>query len=337
MNGNLCCLNNIITYGNFQENGVDINAKYLSIINASNTYLPLNGGVINNNLGIGTTASSFHRLNVNGNINTTSNFIENGVRLIDKYLTLTGGIITSNLNINSNLGIGTSASSSHRLNVNGDIYTSNNFIENGVRLIDKYLTITGGIITSNLGIGTSASSSHRLNVNGDIYTSNNFIENGVKLVDKYFQSANFDNEVLNNQPNLQKKFGIRVACNTEVILNNIKYYKHDINLALYTKLKNDTVNANSYRVFSLKCFSTTAIFNSMILNKTPNILQYDIYMSDYNNSISVCAIGFPNNYYLNKITSGDIFILKTNNFNYISILSKTINTSINCILSDFLF
>ena len=60
-------------------------------------------------------------------------------------------------------------------------------------------------------------------------------------------------------------------------------------------------------------------------------------MSDYNNSISVCAIGFPNNYYLNKITSGDIFILKTNNFNYISILSKTINTSINCILSDFLF
>ena len=337
VNGNLCCLNNIITYGNFQENGVDINAKYLSIINASNTYLPLNGGVINNNLGIGTTASSFHRLNVNGNINTTSNFIENGVRLIDKYLTLTGGIITSNLNINSNLGIGTSASSSHRLNVNGDIYTSNNFIENGVRLIDKYLTITGGIITSNLGIGTSASSSHRLNVNGDIYTSNNFIENGVKLVDKYFQSANFDNEVLNNQPNLQKKFGIRVACNTEVILNNIKYYKHDINLALYTKLKNDTVNANSYRVFSLKCFSTTAIFNSMILNKTPNILQYDIYMSDYNNSISVCAIGFPNNYYLNKITSGDIFILKTNNFNYISILSKTINTSINCILSDFLF
>ena len=337
VNGNLCCLNNIITYGNFQENGVDINAKYLSIINASNTYLPLNGGVINNNLGIGTTASSFHRLNVNGNINTTSNFIENGVKLIDKYLTLTGGIITSNLNINSNLGIGTSASSSHRLNVNGDIYTSNNFIENGVRLIDKYLTITGGIITSNLGIGTSASSSHRLNVNGDIYTSNNFIENGVKLVDKYFQSANFDNEVLNNQPNLQKKFGIRVACNTEVILNNIKYYKHDINLALYTKLKNDTVNANSYRVFSLKCFSTTAIFNSMILNKTPNILQYDIYMSDYNNSISVCAIGFPNNYYLNKITSGDIFILKTNNFNYISILSKTINTSINCILSDFLF
>ena len=331
VDGNLCCLNNIITYGNFQENGVNINTKYLSIINASNTYLPLNGGVINNNLGIGTTASSFHRLNVNGNINTSSNFIENGVRLIDKYLTLTGGIITSNL------GIGTSASSSHRLNVNGDIYTSNNFIENGVRLVDKYLTLTGGIITSNLGIGTSASSSHRLNVNGDIYTSNNFIENGVRLVDKYFQSADFDNEVLNNQPNLQKKFGIRVSCNTEVILNNIKYYKHDINLSLYTKLKNDTINANSYRVFSLKCFSTSAIFNSMVLNKTPNILQYDIYMSDYNNSISVCAIGFPNNYYLNKITSGDIFILKTNNFNYISILSKTINTSVNCILSDFLF
>ena len=75
----------------------------------------------------------------------------------------------------------------------------------------------------------------------------------------------------------------------------------------------------------------------MILNKTPSILQYDIYMSNYNASISVCAIGFPNNYYLNKITSGDIFILRTNNFNYISILAKTINTTVCCLISDFLF
>ena len=169
----------------------------------------------------------------------------------------------------------------------------------------------------------------------------------MKLTDKYLTISNasniyfpiseLDNELLNKQPNLQKKYGIRVVCNTEVTLNNKIYYKHDINLSLYTRLKNDIDNADSYRVFNLKCFSTTGIFDTMILNKIPNILQYDIYMSDINNSISVCAIGFPNNYYLNKITTGDIFILKTNNFNYISILSKTINNTVNCIISDFLF
>ena len=53
--------------------------------------------------------------------------------------------------------------------------------------------------------------------------------------------------------------------------------------------------------------------------------------------LNICAIGFPSNYYLNKITTGDIFILKTNHFDYISILSKYSNTNISCIISDFLF
>ena len=345
----------IYTSSNFIENGVKLEDKYLT----------LSGGIItsnltiNSNLGIGTTPSSLYSLNVNGSIYTSSNFIENGVKLEDKYLTLSGGIIPSNLTINSNLGIGTTPSALYSLNANGDInsykniYTSSNFIENGVKLEDKYLTLSGGIITSNLtinsnlGIGTTPSSLYSLNANGSIYTSSNFIENGVKLEDKYlniidasniyFPIANFTNEVLNNQHNLQKKYGIKVVCSTIVILNNVTYYKHDINLLTYTRLRDDNTSGSSYRVFSLKCFSTTGIFNSMILNKTPSILQYDIYMSNYNASISVCAIGFPNNYYLNKITSGDIFILRTNNFNYISILAKTINTTVCCIISDFLF
>ncbi len=53
--------------------------------------------------------------------------------------------------------------------------------------------------------------------------------------------------------------------------------------------------------------------------------------------LNICAIGFPSNYYLNRITGGDIFILKTNNFDFISILSTNPNTSISCIITDFLF
>jgi hypothetical protein len=145
---------------------------------------------------------------------------------------------------------------------------------------------------------------------------------------------------MNNQPNLQKKNGFRFSCTTEIKLNNETYYKHDIDLTNYVKNKTDSIDTNPYRIFSIKCFSTSAIFNSFTANKPPNILQYDIYMSrliDSLTNINVCAVGFPSNYYLNKITSGDIFLLKTNNYNYISILSKTYNLSVSCIISDFLF
>ena len=114
-----------------------------------------------------------------------------------------------------------------------------------------------------------------------------------------------------------------------------------INITKYVNNKYDYIDNNPYRIFNIKCFSTDAIFRTNQINKPPNILQYDIYMSHLLNlnpiSINICAIGFPSNYYLNKITSGDIFILKTNNYDYISILSKFPNTNISCIITDFLF
>ena len=147
------------------------------------------------------------------------------------------------------------------------------------------------------------------------------------------------NELSSNQPNVQKKYGFRCICNKAIILNNETYYKHDVDLSVYIKSKIDSIDANPYRIFGLKCFSTSAIFNNTVANKPPNILQYDIYTSHIinTNTINICAIGFPSNYYLNRITAGDIFILKTNNYNYISILSRTPNLSISCIISDFLF
>ena len=107
----------------------------------------------------------------------------------------------------------------------------------------------------------------------------------------------------------------------------------------YVKTKIDSTDANPYRIFGIKFFSTSAIFNNNIVNKPPTILQYDIYTSYIINLgiINICAIGFPSNYYLNKITAGDIFLLKTTNYNYISILSRKKDLNVSCIISDFLF
>jgi hypothetical protein len=83
-------------------------------------------------------------------------------------------------------------------------------------------------------------------------------------------------------------------------------------------------------------------------NILPSILQYDIYMSNgqisttgigtatYNSGIHIHAIGAPENYKLNNLLPCHITLLRTNNFNYLSIISKINNLSVSYILEDYL-
>jgi len=363
VNGSIYSSNDIICAGNLNEGGSNLINKYLTIANANINYLSNVGGIITGSLGIGTAISSSYRININGSVYSSNNIFcanlnEGGTNLIDKYLTitnasqnylqLTGGTITNNLTINNNLGIGVTATSAYKLNVNGTIFCSDSIRENGLLLSSKYLSLeNGGSILGNVGIGTVLSQAFKLTVNGSIFSSNdikcagNLNEGGVNLSDKYLTIANasqylITGDFLNNQPNLQKKTGFRFVCNKPIILNNETYYKHDIAINQYVRNKIDNTDMTNYRIFNIKCFSTMGIFTTMTANKPPNILQYDVYMSSYP-AINICAIGFPSNYYLNKITAGDICLLKTTNYNYISVVSKTNNNNISCIISDFLF
>jgi hypothetical protein len=382
VNGSIYSSNNIICNDNFIENGSLLSDKYLSISYASenylsninpiiigdincsgtirengillsNKYLSQNGGIINCNIGFGTSPSSY-RITVNGsiyssnNIICTGNFIENGFSLNNKYLSISSASTNYLSNINPIVN--------SKIDINGNINCSGSITENGILLSNKYLSRNGGVINGNIGFGTFPSSSYKITVNGSIYSSNNIIcsnlicdnikENGSNLSDIYVKIANFPNsDNLNiSNPNIQKKIGLKFNINTSgetITLNNILYYKYNINISKYVNNKLDDFDNNPYRIFNIKCFSTTAVFRTNQINKPPNILQYDIYMSHLLNldppSLNICAIGFPSNYYLNKITDGDIFILKTNNFNYLSILSKYPNTNISCIITDFLF
>ena len=387
VNGSIISSNNINALNNIQESGINLSNKYLSIINASNQFILGSGGIINSNLtingnvGIGTSSTVLYKLLINGNLYSYSNISalynlqEGGVNLINKYLTLNGGIINSNLIIASNLAIGTTVNSNFSLNVGGSINSSNNINavsnlqEGGINLINKYLTsvtasnyylpLNGGIITSNLTInsnlviGTNINSNFSLNVGGSINSSNsinavsNLQESGVNLINKYltittasstYVSSNIISNLLTNNANIQKKLGFLCQCTNPIILNGNTYYKHDINLTNYTNIKFDSVNSNPYRIFGVRCFETSTIFNTMNITKPPNVIQYDVYTSLLNTSnVNLCAIGFPINYYLNKITDGNIFLLQTTNFNYISLVSRTQNTNVICILTDFLF
>ena len=341
LNTNYLTSNDLIInyFSNYSKTGNDPN--YLKI-NSSGIVLNTSNLIISN---------SISSININ-----TSNLISSNLIISNSISSI--NINTSNL-ISSNLIISNSISS---ININtsnlnsSNIITSNincqfdilstNFIENGSNLKNKYLTITNAsntyfnINSNNFILGKNILN-YNLNINGSINCYSNIVENGSNLRDKYLMIENLTstfNSNIYNFVNVQKKFGFRVMCSIPVILNNITYYKYDINIPKYIKDRNDSLNLNSYRIFNIKCFTVDTIFDTGIANKAPNILQYDIYMSllDINN-VNVIAIGFPSNYYLTKITAGDIFILKTTNYNYISILSRTINTKITCIISDILF
>ena len=338
ISSNITALNQINT-----SNLISSNITALNQINTSN-FISSNLRVLNqintSNL-ISSNITSLNQINTSNLIssNLTSLNQINTSNLISSNITSLNQINTSNL-ISSNITSLNQINTSNLISFN--IYNSN--------LLSSYSIYN----INNIGIGDNPSSLYKLNVKGTIYSSNDIIcdgnikEDGIYLKDKYLSindATNFintdvlRNELSSNQPNVQKKYGFRCICRTDIILNNETYYKHDVNLSLYIKSKIDSIDANPYRIFGLKCFSTSAIFNNRVANKPPNILQYDIYTSHIinTNTINICAIGFPSNYYLNRITAGDIFLLKTNNYNYISILSRTSNLSVSCIISDFLF
>jgi hypothetical protein len=371
VNGSIFSSNNIICTGNFIENNSNLSDKYLSIFNASinylsninpiitgniscsgtitengillsNKYLSQNAGVINTNIGFGINPSSLYKINIDGsmfatnNIICNSNFIEQGTKLENKYLSIHN------------------ASNNYLSNINpiiyGNISCSGSITENGILLANKYLSRNFQTLDNNIGFGTTPSPLYRLNVNGSIFSSNDIIcsniisdnikEKGSNLSDTYVKISDILNYTIDNH-NIQKKIGIKFICSNVIILNNITYYKYNINISQYVNSKLNYVDNNPYRIFNIKCFSTDTIFRQNLENLPPNILQYDIYMSNLLNLnpvfLNICAIGFPTNYYLTKITKGDIFVLKTNNFNYISILSKYQNANISCIITDFLF
>ena len=317
-------------YLKINSGGSVLNTSILNISNLTTSNL-----TTSNLIGLNITTSNLTTSNLIGLNISTSNLI--GLNISTSNLT------TSNL---TSFDLNSSNLTTSNINCKFDIL-STNFIENGSNLKNKYLSIFDASNTyfnfnsNNFILGNNILN-YNLNIKGTLNCYSNIIENGSNLKDKYLMINNLTSTINSNIydfVNIQKKFGFRVICTVPVILNNITYYKYDINISKYIKDRTDSTNLNPYRIFNIKCFTVDTIFDTGIINKAPNILQYDIYMSllQPNDNINITAIGFPTNYYLTKITAGDIFILKTSNYNYISIVSRNINTKITCIISDILF
>ncbi len=217
-------------------------------------------------------------------------------------------------------------------------------------------------INGNVGIGTTNAENHKLNINGNVNIINELYVNGkIKeeasyLSNIYVKLENLSNLSVNNL-NLNKKFGYSSVINsTGFTFNSIDYYRYDIYLPQFVKSVNKTVGASTvnYRIFNIKCFSSDGIFENPNgnINGNLNVLQYDVYMSfnpltpstspitfnisEIKPDLNITAIGIPENYSLNNILPGLITLLRTNNFDYLTIVSKYNNLNISYIIEDYL-
>ena len=212
--------------------------------------------------------------------------------------------------------------------------------------IEYYSTESGNHIFYN---GQTTTETMRINSNisiiNELHVSKNIKENSQYLSNIYVRLDQLSNLSVNNY-NINKKFGYTASTTTNITFNSIQYYKFDINLS---SLKSITLPSTSYkyRIFNIKCFINYGIFE-MDTDILPSILQYDIYMSsgqsspipvginNYKNGININAIGTPENMKLENLLPTYITLLRTNDFDYLSIISKILGLNVSYIIEDYL-
>jgi hypothetical protein len=337
------------TGGNINLTAFGANGNINFNTNGANNRITI---LANGNVGINTNASASitYNLTVNGTIGILNNNIYIGTGTYyggttnltsanNDIITLTNSSAFSNVNIkfnnnlNSNAFIGIGGSTTSTLNSS---YANNFFIHSQSNIIlnagsNSSITKPHLFISTNgnIGIGTSTNINSNLTINGSISASD------IKI------TGTLTAPIINN-PNILHKYGISFICSTSITVNSITYYKYDINLTSYTKT---LLNGSStpYRIFRIKIFNNNLYFQNFT-NNLPNILNYEIYMSNNSTTgpngeqsgINICAIGSPENYYLSNILPTNNTLIRTNNFDYLSVISVSNNITYQAIIEDLL-
>lgn len=285
---------------------------------------------------------------INGLLNLNSNVGINTTNLTNILQVEDGGKLRISNNRDDYTCIGTSNidnTTNTRIIINGSTKTQNpgNIEYYTTSSSGKHIFYSGGGLTELMKLESNGP----ITMTKELYVLNNIKENNDYLSNIYVKLNQLSNLSVNNY-NLNKKYGYISATSTSAFqINSINYYKFDIDLS---SLKVITLPSSSvqYRNFNIKCFMNNGIFE-MNGNTLASILQYDIYMSNGqipttgietntypNNTIHINAIGTPENYKLANLLPCHITLLRTDNFNYISIISKISNLSVSYIIEDYL-
>jgi hypothetical protein len=289
----------------------------------------------------------FSSLNVSGyttfnnNVTCKSNLTVDGALFCSSINSSTTTVLSSRLN---------SLSTYSYLNISNLQSTSNTIFSN-LNSISTYsnfnisnLQSTSNTIFSNLN---SISTYSNFNISNLQTTSTTIFNNLNSLSSCSILNVNnlnvsgtsvFNNDVTANSNlyalNLPKKSTFNIIILIPCIIGSTTYYKYDLDLRLYTKVKTITPTTTT-RKFKFMCWIKSGAHNSGL-----NSLNYDIDYSfcsnlSANNGLNVLAYGFPyENLRLNKITPNGLFIWKVD-FNYITIFSK-FEIDLEAIIIDYL-
>ena len=190
------------------------------------------------------------------------------------------------------------------------------------------------------GANTLIISSNILSYNNGIINATTLQQNSQNITDV---SSNI---VLTQTPNVSKKYMFTATCASSILMpDNNTYYAYDIDLRNYTQTKTAPNPSTPYRIFKIKIFFGSVYFE-YLTNGKPNVLSYEVYMSNESQSggggigsagINICAIGYPENTILNAISPTQLSLVRTADFNFISVLSRINGTVFNGIIEDVLF
>ncbi len=312
------------------------NLEYQTYSNYNNTLSNLNiiNGFVNTNI---TTTQTIPKI-------TTNEITYNGVEItttLGNYLLKGGGTLSGRINFNYGGGnvsvpVAGGQGNGERINLN----------TNGITINDFPASI--GVSANSLWLSAPNNHNFQWYVNGieKMSLSSTGILNATTLQQGGQNITTISSNItLSQTPNLQKRYLIEFTCSTAILMpNGQTYYKRDIDLRNYTQTQTIPNPSSPFRVFSVKIWIKSGYFEYNV-NGNFNVLQYNIYQSLQSQNGSpigsagenLHAIGFPPNPILNTITAGQICLVRTGNFNFLSVLSVVNNTVIQMIISDELF
>jgi len=223
-------------------------------------------------------------------------------------------------------------------NINSNLtYTSSNILSNNIynsSNINSNFTYNSSNINSN-------TSYNFYNINSNYtYNSSNILSNNI------YNSSNINSNFTYtsvNSPNVSKKYGFQATCSTSIVMPDaLTYYKYDIDLRNYTRTKTVANPNTPYRIFKIHIFLASAYFE--YFSSVPDVLSYEIYMSNESQNgggggyagINICALGSPQNYNLNSILPNVLSLLRTGDFNYLSVICRYSGALFNIIIEDLI-
>ena len=234
----------------------------------------------------------------------------------------------------------------------GSITLNSNSNVSNVSIPNNGLSI--GAYSSNVWMSFSSNCSNQIYFNGNktIEISSNLINftgtiNAVNLTSNNTTIPSIaQTTILTATPNVMKKTGFLINVHNPVYINSdTASYSYDLYLPSYTSQAIVESSSDPYRIFKIYVCYASSYFE-YLSNGLPNCLSYEIFMSYKANAgsggvgkqyLNICALGTPENYYLDKVLPNNLYIMRSpfSYFTSISIISTKI-ADVRVIIEDLL-